>query len=83
MQILITLHYFVNDDGKFRQSGDFKVNVKNYKEDPDKEAARVAYEWFRKVKREFIYEVTLHKALYNEIDITEELIELAKVQPGG
>ncbi|MDQ0860022.1 hypothetical protein [Bacillus sp. V2I10] len=70
MQILITLHYFVAD-GKFRQSGDFKVDVRSYKEDPDKEAARVAYEWFREIRREFIYNVELYKALYNEIDITE------------
>lgn len=82
MQILISLHYFANGV-KSLQSGYFKVNAKKFSDDPDQEATRVTYEWFKQVKREHIYEVTLHKALYNEIDITEELRGMAKVQPGG
>ncbi|QNG60402.1 hypothetical protein H4O14_02425 [Bacillus sp. PAMC26568] len=70
MIIVIKLHYFVNGM-KNLQQGEFRVHVRKYKEDPDKEAARIAYEWFRKVKRDFIYDVTLYKVLYNEKDITE------------
>ena len=82
MQIVIDLYYFVNGM-KTLQCGYFKVNLRNYKEDPDKEAARVAYEWFRQVKRDFIYEVRLHKALYYEIDITEEVVKLKDPGTGG
>ncbi|MRX54863.1 hypothetical protein GJU41_12845 [Bacillus idriensis] len=72
MQIVIDLHYFVNGV-KSLQSGYFKVDVREFKNNPDKEAASVAHEWFRKIKRKYIYEVTLHRALYNEIDITDLL----------
>lgn len=85
MQIVIKLHYFVNGM-KNLQQGEFRVNVRKYKEDPDKEAARIAYKWFHELRREFIYELRLHKVLYNGIEITElvkEAIELGKVQPGG
>lgn len=70
MQIVIDLHYFVNGV-KSLQCGYFKVDVREFKNNPDKEAARVSYEWFRKMKRTFIYEVTLYKVLYNQIEITE------------
>jgi len=72
MQIVIALHYYVNDV-KTLQQGEFRVNLKNYREDPNKEAARIAYEWLRKVRRELIYRVIFYKALYDGIDITEEV----------
>ncbi|MFY0758719.1 hypothetical protein AB1K32_07545 [Metabacillus dongyingensis] len=76
MQILIQLHYIING-GKLLQQGDFKVNERNYKLDPDKEATRVAYKWYREVKRAYIYEVELHKVIYNQIDITEKVKALS------
>lgn len=72
MQIVIALHYFVNGVKTLRQ-GEFRVNIRNYEEDPDKEAARIAYDWLRKVRREYIYKVNFYKSLYNGIDITEEV----------
>lgn len=55
------------------QSGYFKVNILKYKNNPDEEAARVANEWFKKVKRDFIYDLELYKVKYNENDITEKV----------
>lgn len=75
MKILISIHYIVNGI-KTLQSGYFSVNVRAYKEDPKKEAARAAQKWFREIKRSLIYKATLYKVLYNEIDITEEVKEL-------
>lgn len=77
MQILIQLHYLVNG-GKSLQQGDFKVNERNYKLDPDKEAAKVAYEFYKKVKREHVYDVLIFKVLYNGNDITEKVYTLLK-----
>ncbi|MCM3599022.1 hypothetical protein M4D55_25115 [Metabacillus idriensis] len=77
MQIGIDLHYFVNGM-KTLQCGYFKVNVREFKINPDEEAARVALEWFKKVKRNFNYEVNLYKVLYNQIDITE-LVKVKEV----
>lgn len=69
MQIVIDLHYFVNGM-KTLQCGYFKVNSREFNINPDEEAARVAFAWVKQVKRDFIYEVDLHKVLYNQIDIT-------------
>ncbi|WP_191556623.1 hypothetical protein [Metabacillus idriensis] len=79
MQILVSIHYFVNDIKSLR-NGYFKVDEKKFKSDPDQEAAKVTYEWYRKIKREFIYPVTLHRALYDEIDITGKVKELEQWQ---
>ncbi|MDQ0857683.1 hypothetical protein [Bacillus sp. V2I10] len=72
MQIVIDLHYFVNGM-KTLQCGYFMVNGKKFKYNPEEESARVAFEWFQKVKRDFIYDVDLYKVLYNQIDITEKV----------
>jgi hypothetical protein len=42
-------------------------------------------EWFKNVKREFIYEIDLYKVLYNQIDITElvKLLELNSMKDPG
>ncbi|WP_307437797.1 hypothetical protein [Bacillus sp. V2I10] len=47
------------------------MNVREFNNNPDEEAARVALGWFKQVKRDFIYEVDLYKVLYNQIDITD------------
>ncbi|UAL53519.1 MULTISPECIES: hypothetical protein [Metabacillus] len=77
MQIVIDLHYFVNGM-KTLQCGYFKVNVREFNINPHEEAASVALEWFKKLKRDFIYNVELYKVLYNQIDITE-LVKVKEV----
>jgi hypothetical protein len=79
MQIVIDLHYFVNE-GKTLQSGYFKVNGREFNIDPDKEAARAALEWFKSIKREHVYDIDLYKVLYNQIEITE-LVKVKDVNP--
>lgn len=75
MQINIEIHYFCESPGLTR--GSFYVNVRAFRENPDREAARVALDWFKKVRREGLSEVKLEKILYNsEHDITELVKQL-------
>lgn len=75
MKILIDLYTIVNDT-KCLQSGYFKVNNRKFKEDPDKSAARLAYEWLQQVRKESAYAVEIWLIKYNDNDITEIVKEM-------
>ncbi|MCE4048006.1 hypothetical protein [Bacillus sp. Au-Bac7] len=71
MNIVIDLEYWTKENiGK--QKASFGVDVLQYKINPDKEALRVAYQWFDKVRREFPHDITINSVKYNgEHDITQ------------
>lgn len=72
MNILIKINYKSDSDSKLLQKASFPVNTYKFKQDPNKEAARVAYEWWKFVKREMSYRVRITEVTYNEgNDITE------------
>jgi predicted O-methyltransferase YrrM len=63
---------------KLMQRASFAVNQKAFKVDPDRKAARIAYEWLKEIKREgHVQEIV--KVIYNnDQDITELVKELEK-----
>jgi len=69
MNINIALHYVNRGNRKLRR-GDFKVNAYKYKEDPIKEAVRVAKEWINQLVLEEP-EMIIERVVYNQVhDIT-------------
>lgn len=72
MNVLIKVHYTYNSV-KCLQNGNFPVNYREYKQDPDKAAATSAIKWIKEIMKSFP-DMDLTKVLYNEdIDITEEV----------
>ncbi|MEH7442765.1 hypothetical protein V7201_10715 [Bacillus sp. JJ1122] len=71
MNITIDL-YLIANDTNFSQRGSFPVRVTPFKQDPHKEAARVAGEWLRRIRRDMTYPVGIRRVVYNgDQDITE------------
>ena len=70
MKVLIKVHYAFNST-KCSQSGDFPVNYRDYKLDPDKAASVPAIKFISDIQKLFP-EMEVIKVLYNEdIDITD------------
>lgn len=69
MTILIMVRY-QSAAGGVLQQGYFKTKAWLYKENPDKEAARVAKEFVRQIKRDNPYEITITEVTYENNDIT-------------
>ena len=75
MKVLIKVHYEYAGM-KCLQKGNFPVNYRDYKQDPDKAAATSAVKWIMEISMMFP-EMIVAKVLYNEdIDITEEVNNL-------
>lgn len=70
MQVLILVHFFVNEIKTLRK-GYFKVNPYKYKLNPDETAAEVAKQWIRELRKEYSYRIEVFKVLYDENDITD------------
>ncbi|WP_243355863.1 hypothetical protein [Bacillus litorisediminis] len=71
MEILIKLKLSINDN-RTALGGHFRVNYRNFKEDPNKEAARIAYKWILKINFEHGYTAKILNVTWNEEnDITE------------
>lgn len=75
MNINITIHYRSTSDSRLLQSGYFPVNSLEFKKDPNKEAARVAYEWWKLIKRDMSFQVIIDKVTYNEEHNITELVK--------
>lgn len=82
MQISIRIIY--RSDSRLMQKASFPVNIKLFKEDPAKEAARLAYEWWKQIKKKMSYRAEIESVVYNEeIDITELVRQMENQIPGG
>ena len=72
MNVLIKIHYIYNTIDCL-QKGEFRVNYRDYKKDPDKTVAERAAKWIKEIMMNFP-EMKVTKVLYNEdIQITEEV----------
>lgn len=77
MNITIQIMYTSDYDSKLMQKGSFPVNTYHYKQKPDKEATRVAFEWWKLIKHDLSYRVEIDEVIYNgEHDITELVKQL-------
>lgn len=73
--INVEVHYKMNDNRLLRR-GPFPVVPANFIKDEKQEAARVAYEFIRQIRKESSYRITLEKVLYDGNDITEMFIKI-------
>ena len=75
MKVLIKVHYsYVSNS--CMQKGNFPVNYRDYKLDPDKAAADSAVNWIKEIMKSFP-DMEIEKVVYNEeIDITEKVNDL-------
>lgn len=77
MNITIQIFYTSDYDSKLMQKASFPVNTYHFKQKPDQEAARVAFEWWKLIKHDLSYRVKIEKVIYNgENDITELIKQL-------
>lgn len=82
MQISIRIIYKGN--ARIMQKGIFPVNSYHFKQDPDQEAARIAHEWWKKIKKEMSYRAKIESVTYNEeIDITALVKKLDNIPLSG
>jgi hypothetical protein len=73
MQINIEIMYSVHDSGCMRKAS-FSVNVRQFREYPDKEATRIAIFWLRNIKKEHgSFDLSVIKVTYDQIDITDKV----------
>lgn len=64
--------YLIANNSRFMQAGSFTVRTAAYKQDPNKEAARVARDWIKQIKRGMMYPIEIIKVFYDgKNDITE------------
>lgn len=74
MTILIEINY-IGWESDITQRGNFKVDARKFKADPERAAAEVAHKWINDIRRQRnVDEIILVK--YNDIDITEKVKEL-------
>lgn len=72
MNVNIQIHYTSTYDSKMSQRGSFPVNAYQFRQNPNQEAARVAFIWWKLIKKDMSYKVAIERATYNaENDITE------------
>lgn len=79
MKVTIKIIYTSDGTTKIMQRASFPVNTKYFKDDPDQEAARVAFDWWKHIKRNMFHRVLINEIFYNENhDITKLVKELDK-----
>jgi hypothetical protein len=73
MQINIEIMYSVHDSSCMRRAS-FPVNVRKFRQDPEKEATRIAIIWLRNIKKEHgSFDLSVIKLTYDQIDITDKV----------
>lgn len=77
MNIIIRIIY-QGSAAKLMQRGSFPVNTKRFKENADQEAARVAFEWLKQIKREMHVNGIVEVVYDGEKNITELVKKLDK-----
>jgi hypothetical protein len=80
MKIVIKIIYKVYGI-KSMQCGAFPLNPKKFKEDPDQEAARVAFNWLKEIKREMNVEEIVEVVYDGDQDITGSVKEFEQGPP--
>lgn len=74
MNINIEMEIYTQDNDAFSKRANFGVDDFEFEVNPHKEALKVAYQWFDRVRREFPYDIRIKSVKYNrEHDITEGL----------
>jgi hypothetical protein len=63
-------------EARLMRRGSFPVNSFEFEIDPDQEAARVAYEWIKQIRREGHIEEIIEVFYNGENDITELVKEI-------
>lgn len=82
MEINIRVTLIINDN-KTLLEGPFKVNTYPFLENPHQEAARVSYEWIKKINKETGHTAKILNVTYNnEHDITELVKKIEKAPSG-
>lgn len=77
MVIIIKITCIDEDGYKIMQQNELRVSDYAYKRNPDQEAAKIAYEGWRKIRRDMSYLVTLDTVIYEEThDITQLVKEM-------
>lgn len=73
MRVLIKVHY-VSTGGNTLQKGDWQVNPRQYRENPDTAAVAGALEFIKFIKRQNPYPIEVTKVLYaDDVDITDKV----------
>lgn len=75
MNITIEIHFKSDSDSKIMKRGSFPVNVSKFNKDQNREAARVAFEWWKQIKHENSYRIKIEKVTYDEINNITELVK--------
>jgi hypothetical protein len=65
---------------KLMQRGDFEVNRKRYEKYPDYEAAFVAFEWLKEIRKEAHAEEIIEVIYNDDINITDLVKKLDNAQ---
>lgn len=77
MKINIRFDYTSDIGSKMMKQASFQVNEYKFKLEPDQEAARVAFEWWKQIKHEMSYRAILESIIYNgDNDITKLVQQL-------
>ncbi|MFD0051486.1 hypothetical protein ACFVHQ_19560 [Actinomycetes bacterium NPDC127524] len=63
------------------QKGKFDVNAREFKKDPDKEAARVAYKWIREIKQASSHDLEILQVKYSEEKDITDLVKEEFMKP--
>lgn len=63
---------------KILQQAEFRVNMRRFKDDPDQEAARVAFEWLKQIQREMNVREIIEVVYNDKHDITKFVKALDK-----
>jgi ribosomal protein L25 (general stress protein Ctc) len=63
---------------RIMQRGEFRVNAYPYKQNPHQEAARVAFAWLQRIRREAHVEEIIEVVYNDDNDITELVRALEK-----
>jgi hypothetical protein len=62
------------------QRGEFKVNAYHYKQNPQQEASRVAFDWLKQVRKEAHVEEII-EVIYNDVNDITELVRALEKAP--
>jgi hypothetical protein len=63
---------------KIMRGGSFPVNIRRFKDNPEREAARIAFEWMKEIRKEGHIEEILKVTYDEDHDITDLVIALEK-----
>jgi hypothetical protein len=79
VKVLIEIHLTIEGTGN-SVAGDFTVNNRDFKKDPDFTCAVIAYEWIQKLKYDTGFrETTIDEVTWNQENDITELVK--KIKP--